>query len=170
MGEQLLEFHGFPDEQTALDFGEQLTNAGIFIRVEKIPKILMEGIIGRSSSPDFVIKLYPSDFKKAHEALNQHYRRLLNRVDKDHYLYSFTNAELIEIIQKPDEWGFLDYQLALKLLAERGIEITEVDANILKEKRKQDLAKPDKPGLTLYIIAYFLLFPVFFIVSPGNLV
>jgi hypothetical protein len=33
-------------------------------------------------------------------------------VDKDYYLFAFSDSELIELIRKQDEWGSFDIELA----------------------------------------------------------
>ena len=68
----------------------------------------------------------------------------METVDKDHYLFGFTDEELFEIISKPDEWNEFDFQLAKKILRERGKEINQDTINLLKKQRLNDLAKPEE--------------------------
>jgi hypothetical protein len=103
---------------------------------------------------DFRIKLAAEDFIKADKVLENYYQKLLDKVKEDHYLFSFTNRELLEIIQKPDEWGDLDFQLAQKILKDRGEEITQADLNNLKEIRIKVLSKPAKSQTELVVLGY----------------
>lgn len=41
-------------------------------------------------------------------------------VDKDYYLFSFTEIELEDLIQKKNEWSKFDFLLAKKILNDRG--------------------------------------------------
>jgi hypothetical protein len=58
-------------------------------------------------------------------------------------LFSFSNEELKEIIEKKDEWNDLDYALSINLLKNRGVEITKEEILEAKNKRVEELRKPD---------------------------
>ena len=76
------------------------------------------------------------NFAKADEVLNDFYKDQLDAIDKDYYLFGLSDKELEEVVTKPDEWGRLNYQLAQKILKDRGREITPQKAELLKEKQK----------------------------------
>jgi hypothetical protein len=59
-------------------------------------------------------------------------------------LFSYSDDELFEIVSKKDEWGEFDFQLAKKILKERGKEITTEMVALLKEKRIKELTKPEQ--------------------------
>jgi len=103
---------------------------------------------------EYIIKLRGADFDKANEVLKLLAEKELSEVSEDHYLYSFTNDELIDIVKKPDEWNSLDYQLAQKLLKERGI---EVNVESIKQERIEELSKPDTSQKPWVIIGYVFL-------------
>jgi hypothetical protein len=100
---------------------------------------------------DICIKVRQEDFTKARMALEGIYQQLLEKVDDDYYLLAFSDEELLEIDLKPDEWGLFDYQLAKKLLRERGKEIREEDAEQLKKARNKTLAKPDQITILVFV-------------------
>lgn len=157
--ESLLTFHSFNDEEVANDYAEKLALNNILFKIEKIPAILDSSIIGTSSGINFIIKLKSSDFEKAHEVLGNYYKSQIESIQKDYYLYEFTDKELYEILEKPDEWGYLDYQLANKILADRGKGVDSKKLIELKEIRNSELAKPEKSSKALIILGYcFFLF------------
>lgn len=167
MQDQFQLFHTFSDAGLVNDFTEKLEKNGISFKVEKVPRFLDSTIIGTSSDADFVIKLKSDDFIRAHQCLEDYYRSQIENIDKDYYLFSFTNDELFEIISKPDEWGYLDYQLAQKILFDRGEKIDNSVLQKLKSERKDELAKPEQPGFFLYFVAYlFLLTGLLSFISP----
>ena len=49
-----------------------------------------------------------------------------NRTDdnQEHFLYSFTNEELHEVLKSPETWHHYDYKLARKILRDRGEEVS----------------------------------------------
>jgi hypothetical protein len=78
----------------------------------------------------------------------------LDEVDKDYYLFSFSDAELAEIISRPDEWGHLDYQLAQKILKERGKGIDDSEIELLKFRRFNELAEPESTNDIWIVLGY----------------
>ena len=73
-----------------------------------------------------------------------------------------------EIIAKPDEWGSFDYQLAQKILKEKGMEVSEEQIQVLKDLRHKELAEPEKETATnigLYYILTLILFPIGIIIG-----
>ena len=78
----------------------------------------------------------------------------LDNVDKTHYLFEFTNDELFDILSKPDEWNALDYQLAKKILNDRGREVNDEIIESLKEQRIAELAKPDESNRVWIFFGY----------------
>lgn len=167
MGGVFLIYRYFQDEAIAFEVCDILTTAGIKSKVEKTPQILDSQIIGTSSEPEFVLKLFPEDFSKANKILEGYFEKTLTDVEEDYYLFSFTNDELNEILQKPDEWGFFDYQLAKKILSERGCPASDIQLEKMKKDRILELEKPAKTGKTLFLIAYlFILSGLMYLASP----
>jgi hypothetical protein len=115
------------------------------------------------SSPDMVlassesvqkeirVKLKQEDFTRANALLETLAQSFLENVSKDHYLFEFSDEELHEILEKPDEWGKNDYALAKKILKERGKDIAPEKLAELQNTRTKELAKPEG-GQTGWII------------------
>ena len=74
-----------------------------------------------ASRPNHVsVKLPSSDLLRAEAALDEVAEKQITEVGNDHYLFSFTDEELLDVVRKADEWNALDRTLARKLLAQRG--------------------------------------------------
>ena len=157
MSDQFIPFQSFSDSELANDFVEKLEQNEIDYEIENVRKILDSTIAGVSSDPDIIIKLRPEDFTKARHRLEDYYKSQIGNIDKDYYLFSFTNEELFEIISKPDEWNSFDFVFAQKLLAERGQKVDASFLEILKSNRKKELSKLEQPGFFLYFIAYLFI-------------
>lgn len=106
-------------------------------------------------SQQFFVKLKKDDFEKANSILLTISESELETVDKDHYLYGFTDEELFDILSKPDEWNEFDYQLSKAILKERGKEINADTIELLKRQRIKELAKPEE-GQRNWIYAGYL--------------
>lgn len=147
-------FHSFVDEEPLEDFIERLKELNIQFIVEGPSRILSDYIVGVSSVPGIAIKLYPKDFERAHKALGDYYDQQLSRVDNTYHLFGFSDNELYEILEKPDEWGYLDYRLARKILADRGRNVDDVVLSKFRQDRLKELATPGKASHSLIVLGY----------------
>ncbi|HEY1056542.1 MAG TPA: hypothetical protein VGE24_15455, partial [Emticicia sp.] len=98
----------------------------------------------RSLEKEFHIKVRQMDFAQVIHLLDDMEAEAIKNTDRDHYLFSFSDIELYEIIARPDEWSALDYHLAKKILKERGQTIDDDFLKALKEVRLEDLSKQEK--------------------------
>ena len=159
-----LTFQRFYDIESANEIAEQLNQKDIKYLLEGNQKTNFDPSFANNSvDPGIVIKIHSQDFQIAHQILEDYYKRQLDNVEPGYYLYEFSNEELMEIITKPDEWGGFDYQLAQKILNERGKEINTATVKKLKEHRINDLSAPEKASRLLIIAGYFFAFFAFVI-------
>jgi hypothetical protein len=96
-------------------------------------------IIGKNEQRNIQVMAKADDFSKINDLLEKEADQLITALSADHYLYSFTEEELREVIIKRDEWSTLDYRLAKKILLGKGIEIDEAKAN---RDRIEELSQP----------------------------
>ncbi len=166
-GNNFLSFHSFSDPESANAVADLLKENHIPYQLIKLPSLLDSSIIGTSSMPDYELKLKQQDFIRGQECLDNYFKTRTDEVDEDYYLFSFTDSELMDIIHKKDEWGYFDFQLAKKILNDRGVEINESDIEQFRQERKKELASPERPGSFLYIVAILsILCGVLFAISP----
>jgi hypothetical protein len=99
---------------------------------------------GNPLNKEFRVKLKQSDFEPAEELLINEAHASADQLPSDHYLLSFTDEELIEIVSKPDEWSAADYKHALQLLKDRGKEFSAESVKAMKKQRYDQLAKPEE--------------------------
>jgi hypothetical protein len=104
---------------------------------------------------EYSVKINAEDFGKVNQLLEAEALAEINGVDKDYYLFTFTDAELMEVLTKADEWNPFDYQLAKKILADRGVKVNQAVLSDLKEQRLDELKKPE-PSQTGWIIIGYL--------------
>lgn len=103
----------------------------------------------------FVVRLRADDFEAARQLedeLNQH---LTASPASDHYLVSFTDEELFDILVKADEWNSYDVTLASQLLRQRGRDVSADTVRLLRQHRIDELAKPE-PTQKTWIVAGYL--------------
>lgn len=101
------------------------------------------------------LKLRPEDFERARKVLEVEARDLIGQVDEEHYLYGFSDDELMNIVTEPDEWSAFDYELAQRILSDRGKSITPEEILALKEQRQKELAQPEEKQTDWIYVGYF---------------
>lgn len=103
---------------------------------------------------NYYVKINQTDFLKADAILETLSEEELQNVDDSHYLFDFSDQELLEILNKPDEWNEFDYQLAKRILKDRGNEVSSETLQMLKKQRIDDLSKPDESHRVWMYIGY----------------
>lgn len=68
---------------------------------------------------EFWVKLKNEDFEAADKIQEDFFNSLVDTIDPEHYLFTFTNKELLEVINNQSEWSKLDFLIAQKILRER---------------------------------------------------
>jgi len=156
MDQTFQSFRKFNDKETAEDFAEVLRDANIMYRLEEDLLVFDATFANHPLNKEYIIKLNPDDFIKASNAYEIYFQKHLDEVESDYYLFQFTDDELKEIILKPDEWGGFDYQLAQKLLKQKGVEISDTEKESIKRERYQEISRPGKENNGLIILIYLI--------------
>ncbi len=154
--EEFTTYQSFYTQEEAEAFAEVLKEENILFKIETDKAILDKQFIGEDLDKKVHLKIRQEDFNRADEAFNKIAERSISEISSDHYLFSFSNDELSEIIQKPDEWSRQDFFLAKKLLADRGVNISAEKISQLKNERTKELAKPES-GVNAWIFFCYLL-------------
>jgi len=151
MKEEFLIFQKLNSESQAAEFGSLLSENKVEFLIENI-SINFDPILSNNEfGKEYCIRIKKNDFEKANDILREKAKTEINEIQDDYYLLSFSNEELIDVIEKSDEWNKLDVELAHKLLKERGNEITTEQINEFRKQRVLELSKPED-GQNVYII------------------
>ena len=141
------------------EFVELLEENNISYELEDDVQLFDASFANISHHRDYRVQLLPGDFKRVDEIRNKSVLAELDQVDPDYYLFDFTDEELIDLISKQDEWSPFDFQLAQKILKDRGKEIDSKEINKLKEQRLEELSTPEKYDTARiglgYVFAFF---------------
>jgi hypothetical protein len=149
-------FQSFFTEDEAASIIEPLKENGIDYQLERSKELLDRAFIGDNLEKKVFLKIKSSDFSKANEILNARILQNITALEKDYYLFSFTNDELIEILRRPDEWSRQDFLIARKILEERGQPINEEVIKDLKSKRINELSREESEPTSTIIAGYIL--------------
>ncbi|WP_400191842.1 hypothetical protein [Hymenobacter sp. B81] len=100
------------------------------------------------------VKLRGQDFPRVHQLEEQANEQLAASVDPDHYLFRFTDDELMGILVRPDEWSKLDFVLAQRILRDRGHDLNPDTVQLLLQHRNAELAKPEEKQPIWIMLGY----------------
>src|SRR5689334_6292694 len=108
--EEYLTFQRFNDKALAGDLINLLTENNIPFEFDET-KSFDPTFTNSELAKDYRVKLRHQDFETANELLQKASENQIAQLDKDYYLFKFTDEELMEIVLRPDEWNQLDYVL-----------------------------------------------------------
>jgi hypothetical protein len=101
------------------------------------------------------VRIKADDFTRVNQLLKDRDDQYINDVEKDYYLFDFTNDELTGILEKEDEWSSFDHELAKKILTERGVNVDMVKLAAISESRLEELRQPEPPQAFWIYAGYF---------------
>jgi hypothetical protein len=108
MKEEFIIFQKFNTEDLVVDFGTLLNQNKIENLVENI-SINFDPILSNNEfGKEYCIKIKKVDFEKANDILREKAKAEINEIQDDYYLLSFSDEELIDVIEKSDEWNKFD--------------------------------------------------------------
>lgn len=155
MSDNLLTFEKFSDPELANTIASQLKAHGIDAYIVNESAVFDPTFANNNFDPTIQLKLRPEDFSKARQLLEQYYHRQLEGMDRDYYLYSFSDEELLDLVRNPDEWGPLDYVLAKQILADHGKPVSPQQEATFQRERIETLAAPEKSKRRWVVGGYF---------------
>lgn len=144
MNENYSVFRKYPTLEQVKDLETLLNQNNIATEIaDNIPPV-DSSFSGSTLQNQYEIKIQLTDFEKAEKVLDENAENLIDQIDKDYYLFSFSDDELYEILLKADEWNEFDYKLAQKILIQRGKSVDTELLKALKKQRIELLAKPEE--------------------------
>ncbi len=162
MPDEFLVFRSFYTEEEAISLMKFFKEKGIDCSMVKHRPILDKVYVGINYDPEFHVKIKGYEFSKANEILDRHIDQHLSEIGEDYYLHSFTDNELLEIIDKPDEWNNQDIVISKKILRDRGVAITDKEVAEKKLSRIKNLEKPERENAVFIFLGYFFSLFAFF--------
>lgn len=118
-----LTYSKFHSHQEAQELINLLDKSGIEYYVDHERDVLDKIYTGESFDPMISIKIREDRFEELNAILLTEAESELTDIDPDYYLFSFTNQELLDVVNNRNEWNYFDQALAKKLLSERRIDI-----------------------------------------------
>lgn len=146
-------FRRFNHAEEARDFADALTAMGFQPRYQ-IDAPVQDPLIVGNGQVWHLVKLPPEAFDRAEAALLEQARTEEQDIPSDHYLHGFSDAELTEILVKPDEWSANDAVLAQSLLRQRGKPVSADAIQLIRKARMDDLRAEQEPQTAFIVLGY----------------
>ncbi len=143
MSDELTTIRKFLDPGAAASFVKLLESHEIPFYVEDASETFDPSFAFNKVTKEIHVKVRPSDFERIESLVEEQVEELTEgEIPSDHYLLEFNDEELFELLSKPDEWSAMDYQLAQRILKDRGKPVDDELLGELKARRKEELATP----------------------------
>jgi hypothetical protein len=152
--EPLLVYKTYPNADSAEEAAAILKENGIELDVREEARVLDSNYIGQQFSNPWLLYLRGEDFDRATQILEDHIVVRLADVDPGYMLLSFSDEELIEVMEKKDEWGIYNYKLAEMLLKQKDKPIPEVQIAIKQAEHLKIKEQPVSSGIMYLILGY----------------
>lgn len=152
---ELIPYRKLREEAQAIELIAILKENNIHSDFRKISGDLDSTFQGEISTFKYEVRLKEEDRSSADLVLEKLAFAEVEDVDPSHYLFSYSNDELIDILVKRDEWNEIDYVLSRKILKERGVQIDDEE---IKEKYNSYISALSEPkgGQGIWIFLGYL--------------
>ena len=150
MNSELIELSRSQDSETIEEVKSVLDEAKIQYSTGYNSKNFDITIIQGGESPEIILKVRRSEFDKARIALEQEYLKV--DLPSDHYLLTFTNEELAEVLGKPSEWSPFDVAHARSLAEKKGVQSVDIVAK--SGERLEKLKEGKRASTTLLFFGW----------------
>jgi hypothetical protein len=158
MEPEFITYQKFNDAALANELAELLEEDGIDYIIQEQTTGFDPSMVMGNAPIDYAVKIKSNDFEKVNQLVKETEEKNIDGIEKDYYLFSFSDEELVGVIAKADEWSAFDVVLAKKILNERGNNISEKDISKLQEIRIEVLKTPEPPQTTGIILGYICAF------------
>ncbi len=156
MSSEFIAYRKFTDIESAEEICDKLREKEIECSLQDNLHQYVKVIGYNEIDLGITLNIKSEDFPKADEILETYYSTEIENVDKSYHLFEFTDEELKDILAHPYEWGAFDFQLARKLLKEKGIEYSDDYINQRKLEKITDLSQVKKVPTYKIVTGYIL--------------
>ena len=156
MNSDYKQFQVFNNIETLNTFTNLFSDNKIDFEVENNSKIFDPSFANNDFEKEYIVKIHPNDFEKVYDLEEEIIKNEIQNTPEDYYLFDYNNSELLDIVNKRDEWNAFDYYLAKKILNDRGNLITEEKIIEIKKERIEELKKPTEIKSIWIILLYII--------------
>lgn len=155
---KFIEYSKFPDLESALEYTKILEENNIPFQLDDSAMRFKVDATYDAWEKNYILKLQESDIERAEKIFDKQLKKEVSETTEDHYLYSFADNDILDLIANQGEWTKAEIALALKIAKERNIELS---AEKIKGAKKKNETKSEsrltieKTAGTFWVIAIF---------------
>ncbi|WP_127132557.1 hypothetical protein [Pseudoflavitalea rhizosphaerae] len=144
----------FYTKEEAEEFAALLDANNIVFDAERLRAPLDNIYLGEDSEPKYVVKVRQQDFGKVESLVNKEMEKQIDDLPSDYYLFQFSDEELLEVLQMPEDWNHLDQTLAKRLLQQRNVKTDGLA--VLSVFNKEEIDGKERISTNTLVITYLL--------------
>ena len=133
------EYLKFSDMEKATEYTSVLEKHNIPFEIDDVSMRFKLTSNHNSWENQFILKIKDSDIEKTQELFETEIDKEVKNITPDHYLYTFADEDILDVIANQNEWTKSEVKLALKIANERNIELS---AQSIKSAKKLPETKP----------------------------
>jgi len=140
--DNFIEYQRFPTIESAVELIDILEENDISYRIND--SLGSFDIAASNMSPfdkQVVVFIEEENFEKVNLLFINENSPKEDNADDDHYLYSFSDEDIIEVIANPEDWAELEVTLANQIAKERDLKITAVAIKSARKERFEEQLK-----------------------------
>ncbi|PTB97357.1 hypothetical protein C9994_03215 [Marivirga lumbricoides] len=103
------------------EISEILRSENIKFKISS-PASLLGSSFGEAKHEFFELYIAEKDFASVKSLLEKRAEAIAQTINSNHYLYTFSDDELKDVLNQPEDWNEIDVFLAIKILNERKVE------------------------------------------------
>ncbi len=153
---EFVTYREFGDKDMTRLMTDILDENSIPYQVEDNSDSLDSTIIG-TAHQGFLVKLRSEDFETVNSILETKADEELESIEKDYFMFQFSDEELKDVLVKASEWSHLDVALAQKLLRDRGVEYSRESILEMREEEIKASQKTEEASTFWIVMTYFIL-------------
>ena len=149
-----LTYSKFYTKEEAEEFAALLDTNNIVFDAERLRAPLDNIYLGEDSEPQYIVKVMQQDFGKVESLVKREMEKQVDHLTPDYYLFQFSNEELLEVLQKSEDWNHLDQTLAKRLLQQRNVKTDGLA--VLSVFNEEEINGKERISTTTLVITYLL--------------
>ena len=137
--DEFKEYLRFPEIEKATEYTSVLDKHNIPYQLDDSSKRtkIISIAIDDPWSDQYILKLRESDIEKAEAAFNIELDNEVKFITHEHYLYSFADKDILDIIANQTEWTKEEVKLALKIANERKLDLSAQSIKSVKKVKEE---------------------------------
>jgi hypothetical protein len=139
--DEFKEYLRFPEIEKATEYTSVLEKHNIPFQLDDSTKRakIISVAVDDPWSDQYILKLRDSDIERAEKAFNEELDNEVKLVTHEHYLYSFADKDILDVIANQKDWTKEEVKLAIKIAHERNIDLS---AQSIKSAKKVEEVNP----------------------------